>query len=215
MARMLAQAVHCLEQVDDACGHCLECRKMTNGNHPDVHWLEPDGQSIKIDQIRELQKAFSYRSSASTMKIYIIDGAERMTMQAANSLLKFLEEPMQTVMAILITDNGQALLPTIRSRAQEVRFVPMNSEYMQQVLEEEGFASSLTRPAVALTAGVYAARELIQEEWFAEARRVVLQLAEETLERSSAGLITVQQLLFQCNQIYTVLLKLLLHYFDL
>ncbi len=56
MAFALAQAVYCTGMKDDACGTCLECRKVEHGNHPDLHWIEPDGASIKIEQVRELQK---------------------------------------------------------------------------------------------------------------------------------------------------------------
>src|ERR1700738_5043291 len=56
MALTLAQAVYCTEMKDDACGICLNCRKVEHQNHPDLHWIEPDGASLKIEQIRELQK---------------------------------------------------------------------------------------------------------------------------------------------------------------
>ncbi len=84
--------------------------------------VAPDGASIKIEQIRELQKEFAYRATASGTKIYMLYHADKMTVQAANSLLKFLEEPTSRVVAILITENGNALLPTIQSRAQWIQF---------------------------------------------------------------------------------------------
>lgn len=122
MAREFAKALFCTEDGADACGECLECRKFKHGNQTDLTIIVPDGQSIKIDQIRELQKDLSYRNSGMKRKIYMIEQADKMTLQAANSLLKFLEEPLSPVVAILITDNGQAVLPTIRSRTQWVPF---------------------------------------------------------------------------------------------
>lgn len=192
-AMTLAQAVYCQNCEDDACGECIECRKILHGNHPDIHWIEPDGTAIKIEQIRELQKEFAYRSAGAQKKIYIINEAERMTVQAANSLLKFLEEPGSDVMAILITENGQALLPTIQSRAQMIPFTAMDIGSMTRLLEEEGFPSSLLRPAVRLTAGIDAARELVEAKWFAEGRSVMIQLAKETLTRFPAAMLTAQQ----------------------
>lgn len=193
IAMKLAQAVFCTEMEDDACGACLECRKVEHGNHPGLHWISPEGSSIKIEQIRELQKQFAYRSRTDQKKMYVIEQAEKMTVQAANSLLKFLEEPSADVVAVLITENGQALLPTIQSRAQWIPFLPRSKEEMTALLCAEGLAAELVRPAVHLAAGLDAARQLIQGNWFAEARNVMLQLAKETLTRFPHALLTAQQ----------------------
>jgi DNA polymerase-3 subunit delta' len=197
MALALAKAIYCKASVDDACGECLECRKVEHGNHADLHIVHPDGASIKIEQIRELQKEFAYRASASGTKIYILHHAEKMTVQAANSLLKFLEEPVSKVMAILITENGNALLPTIQSRAQWISFNPMPRDEMMLALLQEGHPAVLVQPAVHITAGMEAARELIAGNWFAEMRNVVLQLAKETLTRFPSSIVTIQQKLIK------------------
>ncbi|MEW9702432.1 DNA polymerase III subunit delta' [Paenibacillus sp. SI8] len=193
MALALAKAIYCKHSIDDSCGECLECRKVEHRNHPDLHVIEPDGASIKIEQIRELQKEFAYRATASGTKIYVLHHAEKMTVQAANSLLKFLEEPTSRVVAILITENGNALLPTIQSRAQWLSFTPMARDEMVLALLREGHPAALVQPAAHLTAGLQAARELIAANWFAEMRSVVLQLAKETLTRFPSSMITVQQ----------------------
>nr|WP_150960567.1 DNA polymerase III subunit delta' [Aneurinibacillus sp. XH2] len=197
MAKELAKAIYCSELVDDSCGHCLNCRKVDHNNHPDVVWIEPDGASIKIDQIRELQKEFAYRATASQTKIYVLNEADRMTVQAANSLLKFLEEPLTDIIAVLITENGHALLPTIQSRAQWISFVPASPLEMASILIEEGLSPILVSPAVHLAAGVHAARELVSAEWFAEARNTVLQLAKESLTKLPHAMITLQQKVFK------------------
>jgi DNA polymerase-3 subunit delta' len=193
MALALAKAVFCTENRDDACGECLACRKAEHGNHPDLHVIEPDGASIKIDQIRDLQKQFAYRSGAGQRKMLILKQAEKMTLQAANSLLKFLEEPQSAMTAILIAENGHALLPTIRSRAQWIPFTPMAKRTMEQLLVGEGNSNALVRAAAQLTAGLDAARSLVQEPWFAEARNVVIQLAKDTLTRLPSAAVTAQQ----------------------
>lgn len=193
MAIELAKAIYCQNGIDDACGECLECRKVEHGNHPDLHVVAPEGASIKIEQIRELQKEFAYRATASGTKIYVLHQADKMTVQAANSLLKFLEEPNSRVVAILITENGNALLPTIQSRAQWIQFTPMAREQMMLALLEEGLPAALIGPATHVTAGLQAARDLISANWFAEMRTVMLQLAKETLTRFPTSMITVQQ----------------------
>jgi len=193
MARAFAQALYCKVLPDDACGECLDCRKIEHGNHPDHYWLEPDGASIKIEQIRELQKQFAYRAGASGLKMYILEQADKMTPQAANSLLKFLEEPAARVVAILITENGHALLPTIRSRSQWIPFLPLNRSRMTEKLLEEGFPPALVQTAVRLSAGTGGARELMQGNGFAEIRSQVIQLSKESLTRLPAALLALQQ----------------------
>ncbi|MCZ8523725.1 MULTISPECIES: DNA polymerase III subunit delta' [Paenibacillus] len=193
MARAFAQAIYCKVLPDDACGECLDCRKVEHGNHPDLHWIIPEGSSIKIEQIRDLQKQFAYRASASGPKMYVLEQADKMTVQASNSLLKFLEEPTSHVVAVLITDNGQALLPTIRSRSQWISFLPAGRRDMKQKLLGEGHSPLLVQIAVHMAAGAEAAGALIQTNGFAELRNLVLQLARESLTRLPSALLTAQQ----------------------
>lgn len=197
MARAFVAALFCSRNADDGCGECLECRKLAHGNHPDLYWVEPDGANIKIDQIRELQQQFAYRSSSARTKVYVLNEADRLTVQAANSLLKFLEEPLTPAIAILITENGQALLPTIQSRAQWMAFLPLPPEQLKQTLLAEGLPTELVHVAVHLAAGVEAARELIQINWFAETRNVMIQLMKDVATKDAAGkqpyIVSVQQ----------------------
>lgn len=193
MAMTFAQALRCEQQGDDACGTCLECRKITNGNHPDLYWIQPDGASVKIEQIRELQRQFAYRSVSERPQIYIIEQADKMTVQAANSLLKFLEEPNARIVAILIAENGQALLPTIQSRGQLIPFTPADPAQIIGQLEAEGYPGGLVRCAARLTPGLEACRQMLQSNWFAETRNVVIQLGRDCMHDMPSTLITVQQ----------------------
>ncbi|MDO7908552.1 DNA polymerase III subunit delta' [Paenibacillus sp. JX-17] len=196
-ALTFAEALFCQQLKDDACGECLECRKVAHGNHPDLHIVHAEGASIKIDQIRELQRIFTYRSESGNPKVYIIEQADKMTVQAANSLLKFLEEPQVPAVGILISDNGQALLPTIQSRAQWVPFTPLNPDMMMQELSHEGYPAALSRCVVHLASGLDSCREILQQNWFAEIRNVVLQLGKESMERGNSSLILAQQKVFK------------------
>ncbi|MGG1638155.1 DNA polymerase III subunit delta' [Paenibacillus sp. NRS-1760] len=211
MAREFSKALFCTAGIAAACGECLECRKFEHGNQTDLTTIAPDGQSIKIDQIRELQRDFSYRNSGTKRKVYMIEQADKMTLQAANSLLKFLEEPLSPVIAILITDNGQAVLPTIRSRTQWVPFLPMSPEIMLQTLIAEGAPSILARTVVQLTSGLDGARQFLQQNQFAEIRTLVIQLGKESLTRFTAAMITAGQQLFKTDLVeHTQLLLSLL-----
>lgn len=200
MAAKLAQAVYCKSRQEngDPCGACIECRRVEHRNHPGLTWIDPDGASVKMEQIRDLQKEFGFKASGDQKKIYVIRQADRMTVQAANSLLKFLEEPAADVMAVLITENGQALLPTIQSRAQLIPFLPLGVTEMVEVLHhQEGAPLTLVLPAAHLSGGLEAARAFIQSKEFAEARNVVIQLGQETLTRFPHVLVSAQQLIFK------------------
>lgn len=199
MAGQFAKAIFCLDDGWDACGLCLECRKFDHGNQSNLIKVVPDGQSIKIDQVRELQRSLSYRSTQTGHIVYMIEQAEKMTQQAANSLLKFLEEPVSPIVAILITDNGQAVLPTIRSRTQWVPFLPISPESMLEILMVEGASPLLARAAVGLSSGLDGARQILQQNQFAEIRNLVIQLGKESLSRFTAAMITAQQQLFKTD----------------
>lgn len=197
MAGAFAQALFCETGGSGACGQCLECRKVLHGNHPDLHVVKPDGSAVKIEQIRGLQRELSYRSAGAGYKVYIIESAETMTTQAANSLLKFLEEPPSPVVAILIAPGAQAVLPTILSRTQLVAFVPGDREALEKILVQEGKSPLLARAAVNLTAGLASGRKLVDENWFADIRNVVIQLGKENSSRFPASLLVAQQRVFK------------------
>jgi len=199
MAQAFAAALLCEREGDDACGECLSCRKVLHGNHPDLHRLAPDGSSVKIEQIRDLQRELAYRSSGAGRKVYIIEGAETMTVQAGNSLLKFLEEPPSPVVAVLLAPSAQAVLPTIVSRAQLVPFVPGDPQEMEKALIAEGKPPLLARAAVHLAAGLDGCRELTEQNWFAEIRNVVIQLGRESPSGVPAVLLIAQQQVFKSD----------------
>jgi len=199
MAQAFAQAIFCEKDGDDACGECLECRKVLHGNHPDLHLLRPDGATVKIEQIRSLQRELAYRSAGAGYKVYILEGAETMTTQAANSLLKFLEEPPSPVVAILLAPSAQAVLPTILSRTQLVAFVPGDREALEKLLVQEGKPQLLARAAVNLSSGLGSARNLVDENWFADIRNVVIQLGKESPSRFAASMLQAQQKVFKTD----------------
>lgn len=189
----LAKGLFCTERKNIGCDACVNCRKIASRNHEHLYMIEPDGSSIKIDQIRELRRKFSFRQGQSHRQIYIIHEAEKMTVEAANGLLTFFEEPHTEVVAILISENGQAILPTLRSRAQWIPFVPMAPEVMEQELLAEGHPLSLIRPAIRLQSGLDRAREMIQTNEFAEVRDIVIQLMKECLKSEASASILAQQ----------------------
>jgi DNA polymerase-3 subunit delta' len=173
---------------------------------------------VKIEQIRTLQRELAYRSVGTGYKVYIIEGAETMTVQASNSLLKFLEEPPSPVVAILLAPSAQAVLPTILSRTQLVAFVPGDREALEKVLVQEGKSPLLARAAVNLAAGLNASRILVEENWFADIRNVVIQLGKENPSRFTASLLQAQAQVFKTDlseHVETLLQLLALWYRDM
>lgn len=136
-ALALACAVNCLDPLpDNACGRCVSCRKTLSLNHPDVHIIVPDGEEIKIGQVRDAQAVLSLKPFEGRRKVLIIDGAEAMNPAAANAFLKTLEEPAGDSLIILISSMPAALLDTIRSRCQLLQFRPLPRRVLQGVLAE-------------------------------------------------------------------------------
>jgi DNA polymerase-3 subunit delta' len=134
-ALALAAAVNCQRAIkEDACGECPSCRKVAASSHPDIHFLVPDGEEIKIDQVRQLQADLALRPFEGTKKILIVDAVDRMNAASANAFLKTLEEPPGEALIVLITSLPQSLMPTIRSRCQEIRFQPLSRQTLAQAL---------------------------------------------------------------------------------
>ncbi|WP_407272223.1 DNA polymerase III subunit delta' [Radiobacillus sp. PE A8.2] len=176
---LLAKSIFCrFVRNAEPCHQCKDCNRIDSGNHPDVHQISPDGQSIKREQILHLQKEFTYTGLESNKKVYIIQEADKMTTNAANRLLKFLEEPSKQTTAILLTENSQALLPTIRSRCQIMSLKPLNPNKLQEKLETEGLSSSNAKLLSSMTNNTTEALELSNDEWFANARKIMVQLIE-------------------------------------
>lgn len=134
VAQTVARAFLCERGI--GCGSCASCTKMAAGSHPDCYLLEPDGAAIKIDQVRALQPQLALRAFTGRGKVCLIDGAELMTREAANALLKTLEEPTSDTLIILISSRPESLLETIRSRCQRIRFTRLARQDIARYLEQ-------------------------------------------------------------------------------
>ncbi len=137
-----AKALNCLSLDDDSCGECIHCKKFDNKNFPDFLVVEPADGSIKIDIIRELQRKISYRPYEGKFKVIFIHGAEEMTLGAANSFLKTLEEPPGATVFILVCHNFNLLLPTIISRCQKIQFNLIPVKTIKDILIKENQITS-------------------------------------------------------------------------
>ncbi len=137
-ALMLAKAMNCIssEEVEFPCESCPSCIKVNSSSHADVISVEPEGDVIKIDQVRSMQRRLRYRPLEGGHRACIIDSADRLNDAASNALLKTLEEPPDGTHLFLITSRPYRLLPTILSRCQWVRFRPLSIAHIVQILRK-------------------------------------------------------------------------------
>lgn len=154
-ALVFAQALLCdaATEPGEPCGACRTCGRIERGAHPDVHTLRPEGASIGIEQVRALQNVLSLKPYEAARKVAIIDDAETMTVASQNSLLKVLEEPPGDTVIIVVATNVSALLPTIRSRCQTLRFQPNALSDVVGRLEEQGVPQDRARLIAAIAEG--------------------------------------------------------------
>lgn len=130
-----AKMILCLNKDNAPCGECKSCLELENDNNPDFNIIKPDGK-IKIDQIRQMLEKVYEKPIISDKKVYIIDDAETMTVEAQNCLLKTLEEPPEYIVIILITSNESNLINTIKSRCLKLTFNPLENSEIKQYLEK-------------------------------------------------------------------------------
>lgn len=135
LARALAQALNCIGQ-PVPCGQCRACKLIAAGKHPDLHIVAPEGNTLKIDQVRALQHDLALSPVEGRSRVAILEGMERATAEASNALLKTLEEPPPHVVLILTAPEAETLLPTIVSRCQLVALRPLSMEAVRAALIE-------------------------------------------------------------------------------
>ncbi len=155
LALALAQALNCLGDAPP-CGQCSQCRRIASGNHTDVAVLalQEHGREIGIDSVRDLQRTLSLRPFEGRHRVAIVREAERMSREAANALLKTLEEPPDQAVLVLTTADEEALLPTVRSRCQRLQLDPLSVGRLSHLLQEtRGVPSEAADGAAAYARG--------------------------------------------------------------
>jgi DNA polymerase III delta' subunit len=153
VALVLAKAMNCLKNRSDACDVCASCQSITKGNFPDVRILFPEKNVLKIEQMREMKQTAYLKPMVGRKRIFIIDQAEKMNDEAANSVLKILEEPPSFTHLILITHNPYLIIPTIKSRCQDLNFSQISRHNIEKVLRERGEEEGKARIISLLVSG--------------------------------------------------------------
>lgn len=131
IAKEFAKMIMCLEE-NKYCNKCKSCIEFDSNNNPDFIYIEPDGNNIKIEQIRQMQSKVIEKPIISNKKVYIINDAQNMTVEAQNCLLKTLEEPPEYITIILIASNENNLLSTIKSRCTIIHFDKIENKELKE-----------------------------------------------------------------------------------
>lgn len=136
-------------QAGGACGVCDECKRIEQLCNPNIFIISPDGETIKKEQIDDLEHEFSM--VADSKRVFIIKDIEKASLSASNSLLKFLESMHENDFGILLTENINVVLPTIRSRSVMVHFLPKSKQQISQELIKKGIVGDNSRAIATLT----------------------------------------------------------------
>ena len=138
LAMEFAKVVNCekSDEINDSCGKCPACLKIDRNNHPDIFAIEAEGQFIRINAIREIQELMTFKPMEGKRRVFVIDNADKMNDQAANALLKTLEEPTPANILILVTAKPYTLPSTIISRCRHMRFNPLSIDTVAKFMIE-------------------------------------------------------------------------------
>lgn len=187
LALLLARHLNCLRPINGkACNACGSCRRIIAETHPDVRIVEPDGAYIKIDQVRALIGEIAFQPFEARYRVAILDGADQMRQEAANCLLKTLEEPPSRSILILLTAKPYLLLGTIRSRSRMLQFGPIAEDLIEEFLvSRQGHAPEDARLAAVLSNGSLGTALAFDVARNREVRQQVLRFVSLLLQRGS------------------------------
>ncbi|MFC6170178.1 DNA polymerase III subunit delta' [Loigolactobacillus jiayinensis] len=173
-------------------GTCSECQRILSGNHPDVVKVAPEGQSLKIEQIRFLKQELTKSGMETNQRVFIIQDADKMTVSAANGLLKFLEEPAPQTYLILTTTNKNQILPTIISRLQIIEFARLPRPQLIAQLTTAGISTADAAVLARLTNSLPTAQEWLASDWFDPLRQKVWQWFSHIQDNNPSAFVDVQ-----------------------
>ena len=181
LALEMAKALNCTAEGAQPCDDCRTCTQIAKGTHPDVHLLSPGGASeqIRIETVRQLLGRLALAPFNARFQVAIIEGAERLTEEAASSLLKSLEEPSAHGRFLLTTAHLSDCLPTIISRCQLIRCQPLPVELITQLVASQQPAVGTSAATVARLSGGSASQALaLAGRWEAH-QHLLARLASE------------------------------------
>lgn len=147
------------------CDICKSCIEFNSSNNPDFFIIEPDGNSIKIDQIRQMQKSMLEKPVGESKKVYIINDSDTMTKEAQNCMLKTLEEPQDYIVIILIASNENNILPTVKSRCTKIYFKELNECEIVKYINQKYNQVTIDKNMIKLCSGSIAKADFVAEKF--------------------------------------------------
>ena len=194
LAQKLAQSRFCQNKMGVwPCGECRSCRLIAEEDFSDVTVVRPQNQIIKTERIRELLKNFSQSGVEGNEQVFIICEAEKMHLNAANSLLKMIEEPQSEVYIFLLTSDENLILPTIKSRTQVFHF-PKNEDYLVTKLEESGLLKDEAQLLATYSQTLEEAQNLQTSKSFFDVTQVCQRFVDLCLAKNDLAFLQVARL---------------------
>lgn len=182
-------------------------------NSPDYINIEPTGSSIKIAQIRELQSDIIIKPH-SKYKIYVINHAEKMTVESQNALLKTLEEPPEYAIIILITNNKESLLPTIKSRCEIIKFLPISIMELKKYLMDRGVEENRSALLANFSRGsIEKALELSESSDFSIMRDDIQKYIQDILDKNMVEILNISSDMDKYKDKVIIVLDMMINYF--
>lgn len=165
-AKQFAKMILCgaEENAQKPCNKCKSCMEFDSGNNPDFCIIEPDGSSVKIDQIRAMQKSVMEKPIESSKKVYVIDECQFMTKEAQNCMLKTLEEPQDYVVIILVSSNENSILPTVKSRCSKIFFKALSDAEVFKYVGSKYEGLLMEKNLIKLCGGSISKADIIAEK---------------------------------------------------
>lgn len=210
-----AQMLLCKEEENKPCLVCKNCKRIKQGIHPNVYVVEPQNNTIRKQQIQDLQTEFAKTGVEPGKKVYIIKDIDTINISAANSLLKFLEEPYPGIHGILTTNNISRMLPTIVSRSQVVQFSSLNKHIIEEELKEAGYEAETARVVSHLANSVEDGITVATSDYFLDVLDAVKDLFRLLAQRESSLVLYFNQnhsIIYQDKDISELFLSCLILY---
>lgn len=194
LVQKLAQSRFCQDKMGVwPCGECRSCRLIAEEDFSDVTVVRPQNQIIKTERIRELLKNFSQSGVEGNEQVFIICEAEKMHLNASNSLLKMIEEPQSEVYIFLLTSDENLILPTIKSRTQVFHF-PKNEDYLVAKLEESGLLKDQAQLLAAYSQTLEEAQNLQSSKSFFDVTQACQRFVDLCLAKNDLAFLQVARL---------------------
>ncbi len=208
MALALAKALLCEKKQDEACETCSACRAISldreENRYPDFMFYYPEKDVIKIEFMRELKGLAYVRPMLGGRRVFIVDEAEKMNEEAANSILKIMEEPPPYTHIILIATNPELVLPTIKSRCRVLTFSPISQSDIERALRDKGLDEDKAKVLSILCGGNL--EEALDTDWdeISARRQAAWNLFRGILRREGAGAFLENYGFLKCPVIETI-----------